>query len=404
MPRHLTRKTRRWIERTEHLRRLRRLLKAYPVVGLFGARQVGKTTLAQQLAAQWQGKVSWFDLEDPRDLARLQDPMLTLEPLRGLVIIDELHRWPELFPVLRVLADRRPNRTRFLILGSVSLHLARRAAETLAGRMAHYTLGGLDLSEVDTAQLEQLWIRGGFPRSFLARSETASYDWRQNFIRTFLERDIPALGLRLSPETLRRFWQMLAHYHAQLWNASEFGRSFGVADTTVRSYLEVLAGAYVVRLLRPWHENIKKRQVKAPKVYIADSGLVHALLGLVNKRDIETHPKLGASWEGFIVEQIVSGLGLEPEAFYFWRTHAGAELDLLVVRGRRRWGFEIKRTSSPVLTPAMRSARKDLGLKQLFVIHAGKETFPLARDIRAVAWCDLLSELRALRRAIHRSA
>jgi predicted AAA+ superfamily ATPase len=263
----------------------------------------------------------------------------------------------------------------------------------LAGRIYYHELGGFTLDEVGRKNLERLWLRGGFPRSYLAKTDKTSDEWRRGFIRTFLERDLPQLGITIRSMTLHRFWNMLAHYHGQTWNASEFGRSFGVADTTVRNYLDLLTSALVIRQLPPWHENISKRQVKSPKIYIADSGLFHSLLNLKNHNDLERHPKIGASWEGFVLEQIIRWMGFQKEECFFWATHAGAELDLLVIRGRNRWGFEVKLTSSPQVTPSMRSALFDLNLKQLFVIHSGKETFLLEKNIKALSISRLLEDL-----------
>ncbi|MEK7443466.1 MAG: ATP-binding protein, partial [candidate division NC10 bacterium] len=359
------------IQRGDHLRRLTGLLREFPVVGLVGPRQVGKTTLARALARGWRGAVTHLDLESPADLARLADPALALGPLRGLVVIDEFQRRPDLLTVLRVLADRPRRPARFLVLGSASPDLIRGSSETLAGRIAYQELSGFSLAEVDPARLGALWLRGGFPRSFLARTEPATWRWRQQFIRTFLERDLPTLGLRLGADTLHRFWTMLAHYHAQVWNGSELARAFGVADTTVRGYLDLLASAFMVRLLTPWSENLAKRQVKAPKVYLRDTGLLHALLGIRTADDLDRHPKVGASWEGFMLSEVIQRLGAEPRECHFWATHGGVELDLLVVRGRRRLGFEFKRTSGPSVTRSMHVALADLRLERLDVIHAG---------------------------------
>lgn len=382
------------ISRPAHLQRVRQLLARSPAVAILGPRQTGKTTLAQSVKRAWPGSVAAFDLEDPADLARLADPMITLRPLRGLVILDEIHRRPELFPVLRVLADRANRPARFLILGSASPELLQQTSESLAGRLAFHELGGFSVEEVGRAWLDRLWLRGGFPRAFLARSGAASLDWRLDFVRTFLERDVPQFGVSIPAATLRRFWTMLAHYHGQVWNASEFARSFGVSDMTVRRYLDLLAATFVVRILQPWHENLGKRQVKSPKVYVSDSGLLHALLNLATREDLEGHPKLGASFEGFVVSAIVDALRVRWNDCYFWATHAGAELDLLVVRGRRRVGFEIKRSVSPAVTPSMRAALADLRLSRLEVIHAGEHTFPLAPRIRAVALSRLLEDVK----------
>lgn len=385
------------IDRKLHARQITGLLRRFPVVAILGARQVGKTTLAASIAPTLSDRISRFDLEDPSDLARLADPMLALQEPKGLVVLDEVQRRPELFPVLRVLADRKPVRTRFLVLGSAAPDLLRQSSESLAGRIAYYELPGLAVREVGFEHADRLWVRGGFPKAFLARSDRESMEWRQAFIRTFLERDLPALGVNIAADTMRRFWSMLAHHHAQLWNASEIGRSFGVADTTVRNYLDKLTDALVVRQLKPWHENLGKRQVKSPKIFIRDSGLLHALLNLPTKRDIEGHPKLGASWEGFIIDQLVQQLGVNPEETYHWRTHQGAELDLLVVRGGLRLGFEVKRTVAPTLTPSMRSAMHDLKLKSLTVVHAGDQTFSLSKQVQAVAFRDVLNAIRPLR-------
>jgi uncharacterized protein len=326
-----------------------------------------------------------------------KDPRLALQGLKGIVVLDEVQRRLELFPVLRVLADRKPVRARFLVLGSAAPDLLRQSSESLAGRIAYYELPGLALREIGAERADRLWMRGGFPKSFLAHSDRESLEWRQSFIRTFLERDLPALGVNIASDTMRRFWLMLAHYHAQLWNASELGRSFGVADTTVRSHLDKLTDALVIRQLKPWHENLSKRQVKAPKIFIRDSGLLHALLNLATQRDLEGHPKLGASWEGFVIDQIVQQLGVNPDETYHWRTHQGAELDLLIVRGALRLGFEVKRTVAPALTPSMRSALQDLKLKSLTVVHAGNETFPLSKQVQAVAIDNLLKIVKSLR-------
>jgi predicted AAA+ superfamily ATPase len=372
------------IGRHEDLRRITDLLTRHPVVGIVGARQVGKTTLARVLANRYAEPVHYFDLEDPADLARLRDPMLALRDLRGLVAIDEIQRLPDVFMVLRVLADRPDPPARFLVLGSASPGLLRQGSESLAGRIAYHVLHGFGLADIGVDSLDRLWLRGGFPRSFLAATDAQSHEWRQEFVSTFLERDLPQLGIDVAAQTMRRFWTMSAHRHAQTWNSSELSRSIGVSDVTVRRYLDHLTSALVVRQLLPWRENLNKRQVKAPKVYIADSGLLHSLLNLPVREDLESHPKVGASWEGFMLQEVVTSLGARPEECYFWATHSGAELDLLVVRGRRRLGFEIKRTVAPKVSKSMQIAASDLKLERLDVIHAGTETFPLADRIRAV--------------------
>jgi predicted AAA+ superfamily ATPase len=384
------------ISRPEEIATLSGLLRRHVVVGILGARQVGKSTLARMVAATRRGPVTFFDLENDEDLARLSDPMLALKGLSGLVIIDEIQHRPDLFRALRVLADRTPPPCRFLVLGSASPELLRQSSETLAGRIVYHRLGGFALVDVGAKAGDRLWCRGGFPRSFLARTEKDSMEWRRGFIRTFVERDLPQLGIRVGSRTLRRFWTMLAHYHGQTWNSSEFARSFGVTDTTVRHYLDLLTSALVLRQLQPWHANIGKRQVKAPKVYVVDRGLLHGLLNLPRMADVEGHPKAGASWEGYVIEQIATHLRAEPEECFFWATHTGAELDLLVVRGGERRAFEIKRTSSPQVTPSMKSALEDLDLRQLVVIHAGDRTFDLAPCIRAVGFSRLLADIRPL--------
>ena len=366
------------------------------MVAILGPRQVGKTTLAGRLVAARRRDVTTFDLENAEDLTLLRDPLLALRPLRGLVVIDEVQRRPELFQTLRVLVDEPRVRRRFLVLGSASPELLRQTSESLAGRIAYHELGGFSLEETGPARWERLWRRGSFPRSFLARSDAASERWRRELIRTYLERDLPALGLRLPAPTLRRFWIMLAHYHAQVWNASEIARSFGVAHTTVQRYLDVLTQTFMIRQLQPWHENLGKRQVKAPRLFVRDSGVLHALLGATSVRELETHPKVGASWEGFGLESVIARLRAEPEECFFWATHSGAELDLLVVRGRQRLGFEFKRSTTPALTRSMHVASEDLRLTRLWVVHAGERAFDLAPRIRALPLARLIEELQPL--------
>jgi predicted AAA+ superfamily ATPase len=383
------------IARASHLAALRRLLARSPVVALLGARQVGKTTLARQLAGEAR-RSEFFDLERAADVARLSDPELTLGPLGGVVVLDEIQRRPDLFPALRVLADRPRTPARFLVLGSAAPQLLRQSAESLAGRIAFHELPGLTIEEVGANALDRLWLRGGFPRAFTARANSESANWRRTFVRTFLERDVPQLGISIPSVTLERFWSMLAHYHGQIWNGSEFGRSFGVSHHAVRRYLEALEATFMLRVLRPWAESLAKRQVKSPKVYVRDSGLLHTLLDIGDLTHLERHPKVGASWEGFIVEVLIQQLGARSDQCYFWATHTGAELDLLVVDGTRRLGFEIKRTTAPRLTPSMRHALSDLGLTRLDVMHVGTETFPLAPSVRAVAAHRLLEDVEPL--------
>jgi uncharacterized protein len=385
------------LRRIEHLRELRRLVRTNPVVLLLGARQVGKTTIARDLAGEFGERATFLDMERPADLARLEEPALALEPLRGLVVLDEIQQRPGLFPLIRVLADRPRSPARFLLLGSASPELLRQGSESLAGRMATYELQGFDLEEVGVEELPDLWFRGGFPRSYLARSHRASADWRRDFIRTFLERDLPRLGITIPARTLGRFWTMVAHYHGQTWNGSELGRAFGVSHTTVRNYLDLMTSTYVVRELRPWSANTGSRLVKSPKVYVADSGILHALLDLDTPAAVESHPKVGASWEGFVIEMLARRLRARSDQCFFWGTHGGAELDLLVTAGTRRLGFEIKRTDAPRTTASMRSAMAALNLDRLDVVHAGRDTYPLGDGIRALAASDILKEIRSLR-------
>ncbi len=381
------------IQRKVHLNALKRQLSRNPVVALLGARQVGKTTLAKEFLKTQKSPFHFFDLESTADLARLSDPLLALSPLKGLIVLDEIQRYPEIFPTLRVLVDRPRTPARFLILGSASPVLLRQSSESLAGRIAFYELPGFCLSEVTSPQAQLLWLRGGFPRSFTAQNHTDSYQWRRNFVRTFIERDIPQLGISTPSVTLNRFLSMLAHYQAQLWNGSELGRAFGVSHHVVRRYLETLEATFMVRNLKPWKANLGKRQVKSPKIYIRDTGLLHYFLNIKNLRDLEYHPKVGASWEGFIMENIIQILGVDQEACYFWATHSGAEIDLVVEQGSHLRGFEIKRTMSPKLTTSMGSALKDISLDRIDVIHAGDKTFHLSKKIQAVAAARLLQDI-----------
>ena len=368
---------------------IRERLVNYPVVALLGPRQVGKTTLARLFAVSLEEMpVHWFDLESLVDLARLSNPELALSPLRGLVILDEIQRMPELLPVLRVLADRPETPARFLILGSASLELVKGASESLAGRLSFVDVTGFTLEETGAEHLRQRWWRGGFPRAYLARNDRAASQWQEDFFRTFLEQNIPQLGIRVPAATLRRFWTMLAHYHGQIWNASELARALGSSEPTARRYLDILVGTYMVRQLPSWFENLKKRQVKAPKIYIRDSGVCHALLGLESMEALESHPKLGASWEGFALEQILAVTG--DSNAYFWATHSGAELDLLVVHRGRRVGFEFKYSENPSTTKSMQIALADLGLDHLYVVYPGQHRIPLTESITASPLPDLL--------------
>jgi predicted AAA+ superfamily ATPase len=380
------------LHRTGHVRNVQSLLRQFPVVAILGPRQSGKTTLGRQIAAG--RKVAHiFDLESADDVARLADPMLALRPLGGLVVLDEIQHRPELFPALRVLVDEPRTSRRFLVLGSASPELLRQTSESLAGRIAYHELDGFGLDEVGAGVWARLWRRGGLPRSFLARSESQSVSWRREFVRTYIERDLPAFGVRIPAPTLRRFWMMLTHYHGQVWNAAEFASAFGVAHTTVQRYLDTLTETFMIRQLPSWHENLGKRQVKAPKIYVRDSGLLHTLLGIATAASLDTHPKIGASWEGFALNAVIARIGARPEECSFWATHQGAELDLLVIRDGRRLGFEFRRTSAPQITKSMRIALQDLRLEELVVVHAGPHSFPMADRMRAVALEGLLQEI-----------
>jgi predicted AAA+ superfamily ATPase len=372
------------IHRETELRAVQGLLERHPVVALLGARQVGKTTLARTLAARRKMPVTFFDLEDARDLARLADPFLALEGLEGLVVLDEVQRRPQLFPSLRVLADRPHRPARFLLLGSASQDLLRQGAESLAGRIAFHELAGLALDEVGPEFAEKLWVRGGYPRSYLATDSVASAEWRENFVRTYLETDLPALGVTAPTPNLRRFWSMLAHYHGQTWNGNELAGSLGVSGPTVRRYLDLLESTFVARVLQPWSANLSKRQIKSPRVYISDTGILHTLLGIESMEDLLGHPKAGASWEGFALASTARHLGARPQECHFWATHGGAELDLLVVRGRQRRGFEFKRTSTPSTTRAMHIALTDLELEEIVLVVPGTDAFPIAPKVRVV--------------------
>ena len=366
--------------------RVQQCLEEAPITVLLGTRQTGKTTLAQMMAQAYEdqtdNQVHLFDLERAAPRAALSTPEITLDPLKGLVVIDEIQRMPELFQTLRPLADRPNMPARFLILGSASPDLIRGVSESLAGRALFVPVPGFSLTELGDNAQDTLWIRGGFPRSWLAASEAASRRWREAFVATFLERDIPQLGIRIPSETLRRFWTMLAHYHGQVWNASELARSLGASPKTALYYRDILAGAYVIRVLPPWYENVKKRQVKSPKVYLRDSGLLHTLLGINDMAGLRSHPRYGASWEGFALEQVLTVYGAEN--CYFWGTHRGAELDLLLFRNGERLGFEFKCSDAPVMTRSIHVALADLGLNRLYVVYPGKTRYRLHERVTAL--------------------
>ncbi|MBL8695872.1 MAG: ATP-binding protein [Planctomycetes bacterium] len=383
------------LQRTELLREITDALRQSPVVFLVGPRQCGKTTLARSIAEE--SGATFLDLEHPADAARLANPLTALEPLRGLVVIDEAQLQPSLFPTLRVLADRTPSPAQFLLLGSASAELVSNVSESLAGRIHFVHMSGFNLGEVGATRWRELWHRGGFPRSLLAASDEASFKWREDFLTTFLERDLRRLGVLVAPDSLRRLWMMIAHCHGQVMNMAEIGRSLGQSHTTVRRHLDILAGALVLRQLQPWYEDISKRQVKSPKIYIRDSGVLHTLLGLPSSSTIESHPKLGSSWEGFVAEHIIQIFG--ERNCTFWATQAGAELDLLVSHRGRRYGFEVKYADAPRTTKSMHIAIEALKLSKLYVIYPGDRSFALSDSIEAIGIHDLDARATQLKKS-----
>ncbi|MBC8175164.1 MAG: ATP-binding protein [Candidatus Marinimicrobia bacterium] len=380
------------IKRDKLIKRTKNALKRSIVVSIMGPRQCGKTTLAKMIT-KTVDPCHFFDLERPNDVARLENPMLALENLTGLIVLDEIQRMPNLFPILRVLADREDSPAKFLLLGSASPDIIRHTSETLAGRVEFVPMGGFDLDEIGH-KMNLLWIRGGFPRSFLSNNLDDSFAWRENFVLTFLERDLGQFGIHVSPQTMQRFWLMLAHSHGQVWNASDLSRSLGISYMTAKRYVDILTGAFMVRQLPPWFENIAKRQIKSPKVFIRDSGIFHYLIKVKTKNDLLAHPKLGTSWEGFVNEQIIN-LFSERNC-YFWRTQAGAELDLLYLNGVDKIGFEAKCTDAVKISKSMRIALQDLNLLHLFVVYPGNDTYQLDEKITAIPISDLLPKLRKM--------
>ena len=364
------------------------------IVSITGLRQSGKTTIAKEFASKFSGKSTHFDLENPRSLARLTEPMTALEGLSGLVVIDEVQRMPSLFPILRVLADRKDQPAKFLLLGSASPVLIKEISESLAGRVALFEMDGFNLQEIGAKNFKNLWCRGGLPPSYLAKSDTDSLRWREDFITLFIERDLPQFGVTIPSATMRRFWAMLAHYHGQTWNASELAKSFDVSQAMIRKKLDILTGAFAIRQLPAWYENMGKRTVKSPKIYLRDCGLLHALLDVSTSEQLESHPKLGSSWEGFCIEQILSVTGSSNA--YFWGTHAGAELDLFLLRNGKRIGVEIKYSDGPSTTRSMRSAMEDLKLDHLYVAYPGKEDYPLDKKISVMSLPSILAEIENL--------
>ena len=377
------------IQRTKELQQVTEKFQITPIVAILGPRQCGKTTLARQLMAQgrW-SSIDFFDLENPTDLARLDNPMLALKEKKGLVVIDEIQRRADLFPVLRVLVDRQKRETDYLILGSASRDLIRQSSESLAGRMSYFELSGFSLNDV-AMQLKRLWNRGSFPLAYLAKNDGISFQWRQDFIQTFLERDIPNLGIHIPAKTLHRFWMMLAHYHGQIFAASSISRSLGSDEKTARKYLDLLTDTFMLRQLQPWFYNTKKRLVKRPKVYFRDSGLFHALLSIQDYQQLEKHPQMGASWEGFVLEQIIRHLGLRQEEAFFWGVHTGPGLDLLFQRNGKMWGIEVKFNEAPLLTKSMQSALEELSLQHLWIVYPGEKSYLLHSSVTVVPLQDL---------------
>ncbi len=363
------------IPREHDISQVKKHIDLFPVTAILGPRQSGKTFLSKQI-----NYAHHFDLENPRDLAKLDQPQLALEDLEGLIIIDEIQRKPNLFELIRYLVDNNPKQ-KYLILGSASKDLIRQSSESLAGRIGYYYLGGLSLSDVTPGNLKNLWLKGGFPRAFLTNTPEESFLWLSNYVTTFLERDIPQLGINIPANTLRRFWTMISHYHAQILNYSELGRSFGISDVTVRKYIDILQGTFMLRILKPWHANLKKRTVKSPKIYLRDSGLFHTLMSIENMDQLISHNKLGASWEGFALECVIKGLGKTDDDFYFWNTHSGAELDLFWQSEGKNWGVEFKYADAPKLTPSMKIALNDLQLEHLWIVYPGKDSYTLADNI-----------------------
>jgi predicted AAA+ superfamily ATPase len=375
------------IKRQQDQAALSKLMASFPVVAILGPRQCGKTTLAKAIGAD-----HYFDLENPRDAARLDQPQLALEDLSGVIVIDEIQRLPDLFPLLRYLVDQNKKR-KFIILASASRDLIRQSSESLAGRIAYHYLGGFRLSDVGEAKIKILWLRGGLPLSFLSRTDEESHVWRGQYVTTFLERDIPQLGINIPARTLRRFWTMLSHYHGQILNYAELGRSFGVSDMTVRKYCDILEGTFMIRILQPWHVNIGKRLVKRPKFYLRDSGLYHSLSSIETQKQLQTWPKLGASWEGFALDCVCRMLGKQDNEFYFWNTHAGAELDLFWQDRCKNWGVECKYEDAPRLTRSMQTAMNDLQLSKLWIVYPGKQKYQLGKNISVLPLNLLETEL-----------
>lgn len=363
------------IKRVEDLANIKKLLDIFPVVAILGVRQCGKTTLSKEFNYNY-----IFDLENPSDLVHLDNPKLALEDLKGLIIIDEIQRKPDLFPIIRYLVDNIPNQ-KYLILGSASKDLIKQSSETLAGRIGYYQLSGFSVHDVGVNNLKKIWLRGNLPRSYLAKNNESSWIWRLNYITTYLERDLPQLGINIPSNTMRRFWTMLAHYHGQLLNYSELARSFGISDMTTRKYIDILKGTFMIRTLQPWYENLGKRIVKRPKIYFRDSGIFHSLMSIEKTWELLSHNKLGASWEGFAIESICKSINMEDEAFYFWSTHSGAEIDLIWQYRGKKWGVEFKYKDAPKLSKSLKIVSEDLNLSHIWVIYPGEKKYKLAKNI-----------------------
>jgi predicted AAA+ superfamily ATPase len=368
------------IERSELLEEVKSALNRNRVVALIGPRQCGKTTLARQIL--FPDSPNYFDLENPVSLTRLDEPMTALQDLRGIIVVDEVQRRPDLFPALRVLVDREPLPARFLILGSASPALLRQSSESLAGRITIIAMSGFRLEEVGIENQSKHWQRGGFPRSYLANNDSESFEWRRDFVLTFLERDVPQFGVQIPSTSLFRFWSLLAHYHGQIWNVAETARTLNIGETTARRYMDLLQDLFMVRQLQPWYANLSKRQVKSPKLYFRDAGLLHYLLGIRSEGELVLHPRMGASWEGYVIEEIIKST--RPDEIYFWSTYSGAELDLLLIKDQQHIGVECKRMDAPKLTPSMRTAMQDLELDKLVVVYPGSQPYSLAEGINVL--------------------
>ncbi|MFC1807573.1 ATP-binding protein [Candidatus Omnitrophota bacterium] len=373
----------RLIKRKNDIQDIKKHVSLFPVTAILGPRQCGKTVLANQLNFK-----HYFDLENPRDAAQLDNSQISLEDLKGLIVIDEIQRAPDIFKIIRYLVDTNPSQ-KYLILGSASRDLIRQSSESLAGRIGYYQLGGFTLCDIGKENLQKLWLRGGFPRSYLTISSKKSFLWLENYITTFLERDIPQLGISVPARALRKFWTMISHYHAQILNHSEVARSFGISDMTVKKYINILEGTFMIRILQPWNTNTKKRLIKRPKIYIRDSGIFHSLMSIGSKNELLSHNKLGASWEGFALECVARSLHKRDEELYFWQTHAGAELDLFWQDKGKNWGIEFKYADAPKITKSMRISSNDLDLCHLWIVYPGKKSYRLEKNISVITLQDI---------------